>query len=376
MLSVYIHIPFCVRKCRYCGFFSTTFDSRKVDIFLSALSQEIESRSSILKRGPIGSIYIGGGTPTTLSPHQLSRLFDLVEVHCTWSSDAEITVEANPNTVTAETLALLKDRGVTRLSIGVQSFCDEILSTLGRAHTADQATLAVYAAREAGFRNINIDLIYGIPGQTSEMWQKTLESAVSLRPEHLSAYCLSLDDGSALSREAAAGNLAMPDDELVASMYGNCIAYLSQQGYRQYEISNFCFAGRECLHNNNYWARGEYLGLGAGAWSFVGTRRWVNIADIDAYAAHLGKGIPAEATAEVLGHDQEVAEFLLLGLRRTSGIDLDQYRDLAGREAVNALLRRIAELAAADLFQLQGSRLMLTERGFLLSNDALSRILP
>jgi oxygen-independent coproporphyrinogen-3 oxidase len=376
MLSVYIHIPFCVRKCRYCGFFSTTFDSRKADIFLSALNQEMERRSGILNRGPIGSIYIGGGTPTTLSPHQLSRLFDLVEAHCTRSSDAEITVEANPNTITAGALALLKERGVTRLSIGAQSFSDGILATLGRAHTADQATLAVHAARDAGFRNINIDLIYGIPGQTCEVWQETLESAVSLGPEHLSAYGLSLDEGSALSREAEAGRLAMPVDELVSDMYGTCIAFLSRKGYRQYEISNFCIAGRECLHNNSYWSRGEYLGLGPGAWSFIGTRRWSNIADIDAYAAHLGKGIPAEATVEVLGHDQEAAEFLLLGLRRTSGIDLDQYRDRAGREAVNALLRRIAELDDAALFRLHGSRLMLTERGLLLSNEALCRILP
>jgi oxygen-independent coproporphyrinogen-3 oxidase len=168
----------------------------------------------------------------------------------------------------------------------------------------------------------------------------------------------------------------MPDDELVASMYSNCIAYLSRMGYRQYEISNYCIAGRECLHNNNYWCRGEYLGLGPGAWSCIGTRRWANIADIDGYAAHLSKGIPAEATVEVLGHDQEVAEFLLLGLRRTAGIDLEQYHDLAGREAVDALRCRIAELDGAALFQFQGSRLMLTEQGLLLSNEALSRIIP
>ena len=273
-------------------------------------------------------------------------------------------------------LTLLKDRGVTRLSIGVQSFSDDVLVTLGRAHTADEASLAVQAAREAGFRNISLDLIYGVPGQTGEMWQKTLESAVSLGPEHLSAYCLSLDEGSALSHEAAAGRLAMPDDELVAGMYSNCIAYLSRMDYRQYEISNFSVPGRECLHNNNYWSRGEYLGFGPGAWSFIGTRRWANAADMNEYASRIGSGLTAEGTAEVLDRGQEAAEFLLLGLRRTAGIDLDQYRDRAGGEAVDALHRKLEEIDDAALFRLQGRRLMLTERGLLLSNEALSRILP
>lgn len=375
MLSIYIHIPFCVKKCRYCGFFSMPFDSGKAESFLSTLDQEMEQRSGILKRGPIGSIYIGGGTPTTLSAAQFSRLFDLVDVHCHPSSQTEITVEANPHTTAMGTLSLLKDRGVTRLSIGVQSFSDDILSTLGRAHTADEASLAVHAAREAGFRNISLDLIYGVPGQTGEVWQKTLESAVSLRPEHLSAYCLSLDEGSALRHEAAAGRLAMPDDELVASMYSNCIAYLSRMDYRQYEISNFSVPGHECRHNNNYWIRGEYLGFGPGAWSFIGTRRWANVADLNEYASRIASGITAEGTAEVLDRSQEAAEFLMLGLRRTAGIDLEQYRDRAGGEAVDALQRRLAELDDAALFRLQGRRLMLTERGLLLSNEALSRIL-
>lgn len=376
MLSIYIHIPFCVRKCRYCGFFSIPFDSGRADNFLSMLDREMEQRSRILNSGRIGSIYIGGGTPTTLTSSQLSRLFDIVDVHCRPSSGTEITVEANPNTAARGTFSLFKDRGVTRLSIGVQSFSDDILATLGRAHTADEASLAVHAAREAGFRNISLDLIYGVPGQTGEVWQKTLESAVSLGPEHLSAYCLSLDEGSALSRECAAGGAAMPDDDLVASMYSDCIAYLSRMDYRQYEISNFSVAGRECLHNNNYWTRGEYLGFGPGAWSFIGTRRWGNVADMSEYASRIGSGSTAEGTAEALDRSQEEAEFLLLGLRRTAGIDLEQYCDRAGREAVDALHRKLEEIDDAALFRLQGRRLMLTERGLLLSNEALSRILP
>ncbi|MHB8844126.1 MAG: radical SAM family heme chaperone HemW [Nitrospirota bacterium] len=376
MLSIYIHVPFCVRKCRYCGFFSIPFDSGRAENFLSMLGLELERRSSTLKKGPIGSIYIGGGTPTTLTSGQLARLFDLVDAHCRPSAHTEITVEANPHTANRGALSLLKDRGVTRLSIGVQSFSDDVLATLGRAHTAEQAFLAVHAAREAGFRNIGLDLIYGVPGQTREVWQETLESAVSLRPEHLSAYGLSLDEGSVLSHEAAAGRLTMPDDELVADMYSNCIAYLSAMGYRQYEVSNFSLPGHECMHNNNYWTRGEYLGFGPGAWSFIGTRRWANVADMSEYASRIGSGTTAEGTAEVLDRSQEAAEFLLLGLRRTAGIDLGQYRDRAGEDAADALQCRLGELAGAALFRFQGRRLMLTERGLLLSNDALSRILP
>jgi oxygen-independent coproporphyrinogen III oxidase len=376
MLSVYIHIPFCVSKCPYCGFFSTPFDNGKADAYLQALDQEMERRFRNLKNGSIGSIYIGGGTPTTLSLHQLSRLFDLVDHHCTRSSDVEVTLEANPNTATAGTLSLLKDRGVNRLSIGAQSFSHEVLAMLGRAHTAGQASQAFHAAREAGFTNIGLDLIYGVPGQTAEVWQKTLETAVSLGPEHLSLYSLSLDDGSSFCRDAAAGRITMPDDELVASMYGNGIAYLSRKGYHQYEISNLCMPGRECRHNINYWSRGEYLGFGPGAWSFLGNRRWANIANIDEYASRLGKGILPEETIEVLDHDQEVTEFLLLGLRRTAGIDLEQFRHLAGEAAAADLRCRIGELEGMALFRFKDGRLMLTERGLLLSNDVLSRIVP
>ncbi len=376
MLSVYIHIPFCVRKCSYCGFFSTRYDSAVADSFLSALEREIKNNTGILREGRIESLYIGGGTPTTLSSGQLSRLFDLVEAHIPLTADAEVTVEANPNTVSPGTLELLRERVVTRLSLGVQSFSDEVLVSLGRAHTAGQAVAAVHAARAAGFKNISIDLIYGIPRQTHRQWQQTLETALSLEPDHCSAYGLSFDEGSHFSREALNGRVALPDDETVTRMYAVAVERLAGAGYRQYEISNFCVPGRECRHNSNYWDRGQYLGLGPGAWSFIGERRSSNRANVGEYISHIVNGLPVVDTLEVLSHDQAVSETLFLGLRRTIGIDLDRFGQLAGATAREALRKRIRELDGSGLFELTDRRLTLTERGFLLSNEALARILP
>ena len=376
MLSAYIHIPFCVNKCPYCGFYSTRYDTALADRFLVALDIEMQNRSRNLQDRLFSSIYIGGGTPTMLSPGQFSRLFDLIEKHLPLAADAEITVESNPCTITPRMLDLLKDRGVNRFSIGVQSFSDQVLAKLGRTHSASRAFAAVRAVREAGFRNIGIDLIYGVPEQTEEQWQRTIEAALSLEPDHLSVYSLSLDEGSPLSREARAGRFMLPDDEIVERMYGTAIQSLEAAGLRQYEISNFCVPGRECRHNCNYWARGEYLGLGPGAWSFIGNTRSMTIADVNEYIARMTGGIPAVDTREVLNRDQSAAETLFLGLRRTAGIDLDHYGRMFGPDATKNLRKKIEKFDSSGLFQIENTRLSLTLRGFLLSNEALSSILP
>jgi len=376
MLSLYIHIPFCVNKCPYCGFFSTHYDSLLADRFLSALNTEMKVRSRDLQDRRVGSVYIGGGTPTTLSLGQLSRLFDLVEEHFAMTDDGEITVEANPNTAAATTLALLKGRGVTRLSIGAQSFSDNVLVSLGRAHSAGEALAAVQAARAAGFGDVGMDLIYGVPGQSEQQWQSTIELSLSLEPEHLSIYSLSLDEGSPLSREARAGRVTLPNDEVVERMYRRAARSLAEAGYRHYEISNFCLPGRECRHNCNYWDRGEYLGLGPGAWSFLGNMRFATIANVGEYISRMANGVNAVDTVDVPDRDQAAAETLFLGLRRTAGIDLEQYGKLFGSRAMDDLKARIRRLDGSGLFQIDTSRLSLTMRGFLLSNEALAAILP
>ena len=376
MLSLYIHIPFCVSKCPYCAFYSTHYNSAIADRYLAALDIEMKSRISDLQGQQVGCIYIGGGTPSTLQPDQFNRLFDCIDHHVAVEADAEITIEANPNTASPETLALLKSRGVNRLSIGVQSFADPVLVSIGRAHSAGDALAAVHAARAAGFGNIGIDLMYGIPGQNDQHWQSTLETALSLQLEHLSVYSLSLDDGSQLSQDARAGRESLPDDDAVSGMYHTAVESLAAAGYRHYEISNFCIPGRECRHNSHYWDRGEYVGFGSAAWSFIGNNRFATVANVTEYIARMSNGINAVETMEVLDRDQAASEILLLGLRRTAGVDLVKFAQLFGTVTTDEVMKKVRKLDGSGLFKIDHSRLSLTLRGFLLSNDALAAILP
>ena len=290
MLSLYIHVPFCVRKCRYCGFYSTEYSSGKADAFISGLKHEVALYRNDFRNQAFSSIYIGGGTPTVLSSEQFGLLVRIIREHFTIDDDVEFTVEANPNTITHEKLSLMRSQGVNRLSLGVQSFSDEVLQILGRLHTAEQAADAFRVARSVGFENIGIDLIYGIPGQTVADWDETLNAAIALKPEHVSAYNLSLDEGSQFMRESEAGEFALPDEEICAAMYERAVIKLNNAGYGRYEISNFSLSGYECRHNMNYWERGEYLGLGPGAWSFISGRRYANIADTTEYVQRLSSG--------------------------------------------------------------------------------------
>jgi len=261
--------------------------------------------------------------------------------------------------------------------LGVQSFSDSVLAQLGRVHTAEQAVSAVHAARDGGIRNIGIDLIFGIPGQTEQLWRSTLEIAASLRPDHISAYSLSIDEGSQWYREALDGRGKPLDDDISAVMYETAMQFLMSCGYHQYEISNFCSPGFECRHNINYWDRGEYIGLGPGAWSFIGNKRWVNIADVGQYAARLRNGNTAqdEDRVESVNREQAALEKLFLGLRKTSGVDLSGYGALFGKDALDALMNRIVDLERDGIVIVQKGALMLTGRGMMLSNEVLSRII-
>lgn len=376
MLGLYIHIPFCFKKCPYCGFFSTPYDTIIADEYLSALRLDIGMHTRYLRENTFGSIYIGGGTPSTLSHDQFSRLFNIIKEHVRLTADAEITVEANPNTVTKNSLRLLKSLGVTRLSIGVQSFSDKVLALLGRVHSAREAIAAVHAAQDVGFGCIGIDLIFGVPGQTEEQWKNTLATSCSLKPEHISAYSLSLDEGSQWHRDTKDGRIEPPDDDTCANMYGTAIDLLRSRGYHQYEISNFCMPACECRHNVNYWDRGEYLGLGPGAWSFIGNKRWANIADVDQYVSRLRSGITVQDQIryESVNGEQAALEKLFLGLRKTSGVDLAVYGLLFGEGKLGSLLNRIGDLKRDGLVDIQKNILVLTERGMMLSNEVLSRI--
>jgi oxygen-independent coproporphyrinogen-3 oxidase len=374
MLSLYIHVPFCVRKCRYCGFYSTPYSSGNADAFISALKHEATSYRNDFKHRHFSSIYIGGGTPTVLSSEQFGLLVGIIREHFTINDSVEFTVEANPNTVTHEKLTLMRSQGANRLSLGVQSFSGEVLQILGRLHTAEQAADAFRVARSAGFENIGVDLIYGIPGQTADHWEEALDAAIALKPEHVSAYSLSLDAGSQFMRDAEAGEFALPDEEICAAMYERAVIKLNNAGYGRYEISNFSLPGYECRHNINYWERGEYLGLGPGAWSFISGRRYANIADTTEYVQRLSSGRTIIDDQEIVGSEASARETLLLSLRTTKGLDLSRFEQEFGPDRLIRLERNAVLLRDAGLLRVKEGRLTLTNRGILLLDEALARL--
>jgi oxygen-independent coproporphyrinogen-3 oxidase len=374
MLSLYIHIPYCVRKCPYCGFYSTSYSPQDADNFLFGLQREAARCQTSIDIGRINSIYIGGGTPTVLSLGQLGRLMGIIKEQFSFDDYAEFTIEANPNTVTKSMLAFLLEQGVNRLSLGIQSFSGKMLSILGRLHTVEQAVDTFRLARSAGFKNIGIDLIFGIPGQTMEQWQETVDAAAALKPDHISAYSLSLDEGSQFMQLAKAGRFALPEDELAAEMYELVVRKLCNAGYLRYEISNFSLPGFECRHNQNYWERGEYLGLGPGACSFLAGKRYDNIADTAEYVRRLSLGLTAIEAEETVGAASAARETLLLGLRTVRGVDLCRFKREYGAGLLKHLEENIGTLEAAGLLLVTEGRLRLIGRGFTLSDEVLTRL--
>jgi oxygen-independent coproporphyrinogen-3 oxidase len=376
MLSLYLHIPFCVKKCLYCGFYSTHFSPQQAFAYVSALRLEAARYKDNFSKAVFDSVYIGGGTPTVLSREQWVSIFEIIHENFRLSENVEFTVEANPNTIAADSITFLHAHGVNRLSIGVQSFSDRVLKTLGRVHTAAQAEEAFKTARNAGFQNIGIDLIYGVPGQSQDDWASSVHQVLALEPEHISTYCLSLDEGSQFIREAEAGRLALPDDDVAASMYEFALRALTGAGYRHYEISNFSLSGYECLHNMNYWERGEYLGLGPGAWSFISGERYHAVADVHEYSRRLTAGLSIVEDVETAKNGRAAEETIMLGLRTAQGVDLRKYEQEFGPEASRRLESCIASLRDSGLVRVRDGRLMLTDRGVLLSNEAFTRLFP
>jgi len=321
-----------------------------------------------------GTLYLGGGTPTVLSSEQLTTVISIVRSHFTIAPDAEVTVEANPQSGSRPLFLVLRKGGVNRLSIGVQSFSDRLLAILGRPHHAAQAQEAFQSARRSAFENIGIDLIYGIPGQTMEDWNRTLDRALALRPHHVSAYSLSLDEGSVYHQKAVSGSFHLPDDDAVAELYDAGVARLSAAGFIHYEISNFAQPGFECRHNLNYWQRGEYLGLGPGAWSFIAGRRTQSVPDLKSYCTGLQNGFSVMAEEETVGPAEAALETVMLGLRTRCGLELKRLADEFGPLLRDRLLAQAAPMIDTGLLQNEAGRLFLTDRGMVLSNEVLGRL--
>lgn len=369
--SLYFHIPFCIRKCSYCDF--NSFDRPDISLacYVKLLLEELHFRSAGFEPEAAPSVYFGGGTPSLLQSAQIARLLKSVRHLYGIETDAEITLEANPGTLTRKSLEGYLAAGVNRLSLGVQSLDDRQLALLGRIHSADEARGAFEMARAAGFSNIGIDLIHGLSGQTLADWEGTLHAAAAMKPEHISAYGLSVEAGTPFASLAKRGELNLPDEEEAAAMFELTAEFLCRAGYEHYEISNFALPGCRSRHNQVYWQRKNYLGFGAGAHSFLNSpdygRRWENPAGLAEYAAAVSSKKPpgAEPTLSI---KEAMSEFMFLGLRLLEGIDKEDFAGQFGMKVEDAFPGVIASFTEKGVLAAEGTNLRLTARGLLLAN--------
>jgi putative oxygen-independent coproporphyrinogen III oxidase len=358
--GLYLHIPFCKSKCPYCDFYST-IDASLIPAFLDALDQE--ARHYRDKFPPFDSLYLGGGTPSLLNAAQLNALLASLRQHFLFAPDTEITLEANPDDLTAEKLRLFRDLGVNRLSLGAQSFDEAELRFLGRRHTARQTHAALDLIRAAGLANLGLDLIYGLPGQTLDAWRHTLKTALSFAPEHLSCYQLTLADDSPLGHRAARGDVVPLDEEAQRQFFLMTSQFLKERGYLHYEVANFARAEIYlCRHNRKYWTHVPYLGLGPAAHSYHGNRRWWNHRSLQDYCASLEAGEPPVAGAETLTPAQLRLETLYLGFRTKEGVGLATLREQPGWEAI------LVELTRQGLVEIHHDRVVATPRGLVVAD--------
>jgi oxygen-independent coproporphyrinogen-3 oxidase len=364
-LGVYLHIPFCRQRCSYCSFNTGPYRPAAMDRFLSALLNEIDLVGEAAWAGDvtIGTVFFGGGTPSLLEPIELETILDRLRKRFALDPGAEVTVECNPESLTRAKAEGYRLAGVNRLSLGVQSLDDDLLVRLGRLHSPDDARRAFDAARSAGVDNVSLDLMYGLPGQDVARWESTVREVLAWRPEHLSAYALTLDEGSRWAGEGVAG---LPDEETVTAQYWALARMAREAGYEHYEISNYARRGFRSRHNQVYWRAEEYLAFGPGACGFLGDVRYGNVKPVERYCTMLEAGSLPLGTHEVLTPAQRKAEKVILGLRLSDGVPL------AGLEDARSLVETWASLG---LLEVAGDRCRLTEAGFLLSDSLFVQLL-
>jgi putative oxygen-independent coproporphyrinogen III oxidase len=365
--SLYVHVPFCVVKCGYCDFNSYVVEQPEVmDRFLDALDAELQLR---WRHGPPTTIFIGGGTPSHLDVPRLERLFAILARHVDLRACTEVTMEANPESLTTEKAMLARTQGVGRLSIGFQSFAAASLRFLDRAHSAERAQQAFAEARAAGHTNVNIDLIFALPGQTLAEWEADLRAALVLRPDHLSCYNLTYEPGTRLYRDLQQQRVQPNDEETDRAMFLRTRQMLLDAGFRAYEVSNFAGAGGPCRHNDHYWLQGDYVGVGPGAASHRAGVRATNLKPVESWAAAVLAGLPAAATAETLTPRQRAGEAVWLGIRRTEGVDLGFVAARLGMPVAMWFAETAERHERAGLVHREGDRLRLTDVGLLLADQ-------
>ena len=373
MAGIYIHTPFCKRRCIYCDFFSTT-QSEKKPAYIYALCQELDLRKDYLEGEDIETIYLGGGTPSQLAQEELEKIFSTLYNIYKVKEDAEITLEANPDDLTPEYVHMLRSLPINRISMGIQTFQEETLKLLHRRHTARQAIEAFQRCREAGFQNISIDLMYGLPGETLDTWKQDLQQAIALRPEHISAYHLIYEEGTALWKLKEQHQVEEADEDLSVTLFRTLIDELTRAGYEHYEISNFCLPGLHSRHNSSYWTGKKYLGCGPSAHSFNGTSRQWNVASLDKYIHAIQQG-KLDYEIEELDIYTRYNDFVITAIRTHWGMSLSQLRSTYGEELYRYCLRMAKPHLAQGVLEMKEDTLKLTKEGIFISDGIMSDLL-
>lgn len=374
-MELYIHIPFCVRKCFYCDFLSFPAKEETIEKYCQALMEEIRrTAGGIAGEIPVESIFIGGGTPSILSPGQIGCVFSCLKEHFTIRRDAEISIEANPGTLTEEKLAACRENGVNRLSIGLQSADDTCLKRLGRIHTWKEFKQNYDLARKMGFHNINVDLMSGLPAQTLQEYEETLRIVTDLEPEHISSYSLIMEEGTPFY-DSDDIKRALPKEDTERRMYEITKKILREKGYERYEISNYARKGKECRHNLGYWSQIPYLGMGLGASSYYGKARFSNERDLGKYIRE--PYIPFEKRADyfVLTKEEEMEDYMIFGLRKMRGVSLPEFKErfsVSVEEIYGPVIERYAKMG---LLIIEENRMRLTDAGIDVSNRIFTDLL-
>jgi len=374
MIALYIHFPFCLQKCRYCSFNSIPIPQNDLQVtrYLQALEREIALYASCCQNESLSSIYLGGGTPTVLTADSLCQILFCCRENFAFSPEIEITIEANPGTVTEEMLQLLREAGVNRLSLGVQSFQPAELQLLGRSHTVSDVYAAYDAARKAGFDNVNLDLIYALPGQSLQTWRDNLCSAIQLDPDHLSIYGLSLERDTPLAHDLERGKLEPCSEEMQISMWEETASIVAEAGFIRYEISNYARPGKACRHNITYWENKPYLGVGAGAHGYYGHVRYGNEEGIQKYIEMVEKGEFPRAFEEHQTQKEEMVDTIIMGLRLTKGLSRLDFTRRFGCSFESLYEKQLRKMVEDGLMGISDEAIFLTDRGRILSNYVFS----
>ena len=380
-LELYIHIPFCVKKCAYCDFLSGPQTEEVIEKYVEALVAEIKGHgvcTELLRNCKVTSVFLGGGTPSILSGNQMEQIFHAVRAHFDVAENAEITIEANPGTVTKNKLEAYKKCGINRISFGLQSANNEELKLLGRIHTYEEFLESFWLAREAWFENINVDLISAIPKQTLQSFEETVQKVIALNPEHISAYSLIVEEGTpfaTLYGEGGPKEQDLPSEEEERLIYKRTEELLNQFGYHRYEISNYAKPGRECRHNLGYWERKNYLGLGLGSASLMNNVRYKNTDDLDSYMKQAYEPNQIQEQKEILSITEQIEEFMFLGLRKMKGISEKEFETQFGDTLEECYGKQIERFLKEGLLERKDGYLNLTKSGIDVSNYVLAEFL-